>query len=179
MVSSIRTEERVGNKITCIDGVNGKNVKIIFVFVLIGVLAACAPAYQDYTAKAQVAEGLNLASDPRAAVVEYYEDLGEPPANNAEVGFGSDPHAISGKYVESVAIVSGRIDILYGNDAHQLLQGKTLSITPYDVNGNVVWRCGAAPIPTPTDTEVRARISKNYQPGTLSRHPELLPMACR
>lgn len=126
-------------------------VPIILVF-LIGVIAAISiPAYQDYTVRAQVAEGLNLSGGAKAAVAEHYYDSGQMPANNEAAGL-SPARQITGNYVSGVAIKNGNVIVTYGNQAHGIIDGKTLIFTP-DASGDVVeWSCsspsiGAAQLP--------------------------------
>jgi type IV pilus assembly protein PilA len=46
-------------------------------------------------------------------------------------------------FVESVTIVTGRIDVLYGAQADPSIVGRRISLTPYEtVEGNVAWLCG-------------------------------------
>ena len=56
--------------------------------VIVGILAAIAiPAYQDYTIRAQVSEGLNLAAGPKAAVAEAYSrSTRAAPVDRSEAG---------------------------------------------------------------------------------------------
>jgi hypothetical protein len=76
-------------------------VTIFIVVALIGILAAIAiPAYQDYTIRAQVSEGVNLSAGAKAAVTEYYLDTRQFPANNDEAGL-LPPEEIHGNYVSS------------------------------------------------------------------------------
>ena len=65
-------------------------IELMIVVAIIGILAAIAiPAYQDYTIRAQVSEGLSLASGAKAAVSEYYQDRGIMPADNLSAGLAT------------------------------------------------------------------------------------------
>jgi len=57
-------------------------IELMIVVAIIGILAAIAiPAYQDYTIRSQVSEGLTLASDIKAGIAEYSAQTGEWPAD--------------------------------------------------------------------------------------------------
>lgn len=117
-------------------------IELMIVVAIIGILAAIAiPAYQDYTVRAQVTEGLNLASDLKAAVAETYANDGVWPVDNAAVGIVD---AKQGKYVTDVQIDNGTIIITYGNQANaDALGGQTLSLRPtLSDNQDVIWNCG-------------------------------------
>ncbi len=122
-------------------------IELMIVVAIIGILAAIAiPAYQDYTVRAQVSEGLNLGGGAKTAVTEYYQDRGAWPVNNDQAGLDATPTNIKGKYVKSVAVgAAGVVTVTYGIDAHAtLLAGKTLTLTPTDAGGSVTWACSSA-----------------------------------
>ena len=80
-------------------------IELMIVIAIIGILAAIAiPAYQDYTIRAQVSEGLNLSGGAKAAVTEYFQDRGTMPTNNTDAGLSTPATQIAGKYVSSVLI---------------------------------------------------------------------------
>jgi len=118
-------------------------IELMIVVAIIGILAAIAiPAYQDYTIRAQVSEGLNLSGGAKAAVTEYYQDRGSMPTSNTQAGLAGATE-IQGKYVDQVDVgASGVIEVQYGNDAHQVIDGAHLELTPDTTNaGSVAWIC--------------------------------------
>ena len=65
-------------------------IELMIVVAIIGILAAIAiPAYQDYTIRTQVSEGLTLAGDLKASIAEYMAQTGSWPADLIEAGGGS------------------------------------------------------------------------------------------
>ena len=120
-------------------------IELMIVVAIIGILAAIAiPAYQDYTIRAQVSEGLNLAGGAKAAVTEFYQDRGAWPTDNAEAGLETNTK-IAGKYVDQVTVTAGKangiVTVRYGNDAHTIINGKTVTLTSTDNLGSVSWEC--------------------------------------
>ncbi len=108
-----------------------------------GIVAAIAiPAYQDYTIRAKVSEGLNLAGTPKAAVTEYYFDHGAFPAA-AEAASMSLVGGV-GQHTDAIIVepVTGVITIRFVDDA--VPGGGELRLTPnVDAQGAIDWRCSA------------------------------------
>jgi uncharacterized membrane protein YhaH (DUF805 family)/Tfp pilus assembly protein PilE len=143
----------------------------------VGILAAIAiPAYRDYTIRAQVSEGLNLAAGPKAAVVETFQRYETPPADRADAGLSADAADTAGQYVDSVDVVGGTIVVTYGANANALIAGTAVALQPYVMpDESVVWRCGhAAPPGGGVAMDVGASSA-----GMTSIEPRHLPSACR
>ena len=121
-------------------------IELMIVVAIIGILAAIAiPAYQDYTIRAQVSEGLNLSAGAKAAVTEYYQDQGAFPGTNTLAGIEQAAN-IEGKYVSGVQVGgAGVITVTYSNTAPQEananINGLTLTMTPANNAGSVSWDC--------------------------------------
>ena len=116
-------------------------IELMIVVAIIGILAAIAiPAYQDYTIRAQVSEGLNLSGGAKAAVTEFFQDRGSLPTNNTEAGLAAGT-AIVGKYVVSVVNANGIISVTYGNSAHTVIAADSIELSPVTHAGSVEWVC--------------------------------------
>ena len=116
-------------------------IELMIVIAIIGILAVVAlPAYQDYTARAQVSEALTLAEGQKSAVTEYRSDRGDWPTTNAMAGVAS---SIGGKYVASVQVGADGIitATMKSANVNNDIKGKTLILTPTDQNGSFTWTC--------------------------------------
>ncbi|HFA7677448.1 TPA: pilin, partial [Neisseria gonorrhoeae] len=118
-------------------------IELMIVIAIVGILAAVAlPAYQDYTARAQVSEAILLAEGQKSAVTEYYLNHGKWPENNDEAGVASSGE-IKGKYVQKVEVNNGVVTATMKSDGvNKEIQGKRLSLWAKRENGSVKWFCG-------------------------------------
>ncbi|ENW3900928.1 prepilin-type N-terminal cleavage/methylation domain-containing protein, partial [Neisseria gonorrhoeae] len=118
-------------------------IELMIVIAIVGILAAVAlPAYQDYTARAQVSEAILLAEGQKSAVTEYYLNNGKWPKDNASAGVASASD-IKGKYVESVTVENGVVTAqMKPSGVNKEIQGKRLSLWARRQAGSVKWFCG-------------------------------------
>ncbi|EPI8198878.1 pilin [Neisseria gonorrhoeae] len=118
-------------------------IELMIVIAIVGILAAVAlPAYQDYTARAQVSEAILLAEGQKSAVTEYYLNHGEWPENNTSAGVASSDK-IKGKYVQKVEVAKGVVTAqMASTGVNKEIQGKKLSLWARRQDGSVKWFCG-------------------------------------
>ncbi|HGP0414219.1 TPA: pilin, partial [Neisseria meningitidis] len=118
-------------------------IELMIVIAIVGILAAVAlPAYQDYTARAQVSEAILLAEGQKSAVTEYYLNHGEWPKNNTSAGVATSAD-IKGKYVKSVEVKNGVVTAtMLSTGVNNEIKGKKLSLWAKRQNGSVKWFCG-------------------------------------
>ncbi len=125
-------------------------IELMIVVAIIGILASLAvSAYQTYTVRAQVTEGISMASGAKVPIVDAYTNDGVAPASRADAGMSVNPTDTRGAYVSQVDVSNGRVDITFGGtQANVQIAGAVLSLTPYETAGNtIIWRCGFAPAP--------------------------------
>lgn len=114
-------------------------IELMIVVAIIGILAAIAlPAYQDYTKRARVSEGLSLAGGAKTSVTEYYSSNNKFPTNNGEAGL-ADASTIKGNAVKSVGVgASGVITVTFNDKVNA---DSTVILTPTAASGSVKWGC--------------------------------------
>jgi type IV pilus assembly protein PilA len=155
-------------------------IELMIVVAIIGILAAIAiPAYQDYTIRGQVSEGLTLAAAAKAAVTEYFAQTGTAPTNRIQAGMGNTntPGDTQGNYVNQLAVANGVITIMYSNGgtqrANRNVNGSTITLVPYvSTDASVSWKCratGSTATPTntvmPGATNVAGNVLAKYSPA--------------
>ena len=161
-------------------------IELMIVVAIIGILAAIAiPAYQDYTIRAQVTEGLNLADGVKVAVADYYTQNGKYPAAGVMTlpsanGLGFTAPA-TGKY-STVDIVgaNGRIVATFvAPPANKNLNGLILSIAPYaSTNGDLIWQCGDSLAPT-TNIDATVNHDDSSAAANTTVKAKWLPASCK
>jgi type IV pilus assembly protein PilA len=124
-------------------------IELMIVIAIIGILAAIAiPAYQDYTVRSKVSEGLNLAGAAKLAVSETFDATGAFGSTMSSYGLPSQPASIKGTYVSAVGVNgSGQITITYNarTGGNPPTAGQTIIIAPNTANaGSLVWDCSIA-----------------------------------
>ena len=154
-------------------------IELMIVVAIMGILASLAiSTYQTYTIRSQVSEALGMAAGAKTPVIDAFNQTGKPPADRAEAGMTPDPAGTRGSFVQSVDVVNGRVDVKFGNNAHQAIFGKTLSLTPYvSGTGSFIWRCGAAAAPDGTAALKGGGVeSEHLLPEVENRY---LPKSCK
>ena len=168
-------------------------IELMIVIAIIAILAAIAlPAYQDYTVRSKISEGLVGASAAKVAVAEGFQSGGmtgvKAAANEYQVGNTST----ASKYVREINIDAANGMITYvvnaaagsNNGIPETLDGQTLTFSPYamgtgapvpldnDQTGSIDWGCASLTNTTATDRKLLP-----LAPGTLVA--KYAPAECR
>ncbi|WP_196427815.1 pilin [Neisseria meningitidis] len=150
-------------------------IELMIVIAIVGILAAVAlPAYQDYTARAQVSEAILLAEGQKSAVTEYYLNHGKWPGDNSDAGVASSTD-IKGKYVKSVEVKNGVVTAtMASSNVNNEIKGKKLSLWAKRQDGSVKWFCGQ---PVTRNANAKDEVTKTADNDKIdTKH---LPSTCR
>ncbi len=119
-------------------------IELMIVVAIIGILAAVAiPAYQDYTKRAHVTEGMGLAGSAKVGVAEFYSSEGTFPSANGSVGLGAAA-SITGNAVTSVGVAAnGVVTVTYNT---KVTTAATVILVPTDAGGAITWTCNTGTV---------------------------------
>lgn len=169
-------------------------IELMIVVAIIGILAAVAlPAYQDYTVRSRIVEGLNLASSAKQLVSTEASSATDLVSLAAVWNAQAGNTGATSKYVQSVIITpaTGEITVTYNSvNVGSIPPGATLVLTPYvqvggppvqlgaaigaGVSGALDWGCASA---TNTVSGGASRQLPAITLGTLP--PNFAPNECR
>lgn len=122
-------------------------IELMIVVAIVGILAAIAlPAYQDYTVRAKISEGLARGAEAKTSVAEFFSSNSHLPSTTESAGFNTT----GAGFVTSVTCDGGTDcgQIMIAMDGNRITQLGTANQFELSVlttsNGILTWKCKAA-----------------------------------
>lgn len=132
-------------------------IELMIVIAIIGILAAVAlPAYQDYTIRAQVTEGVSVANGFKPGVIDLFGNGGLAGITRYQQEVANDQANIITDKVTAAAIGdNGEITVTLGGIPQLVAPANVLQYVPYigaapiadnNATGSIQWSCTANPV---------------------------------
>ena len=139
-------------------------IELMIVIAIIGILAAIAiPAYQDYIARSQMSEAIQLSGGGEVGLAEFYQNNSRWPTTLVSVYSTATTKGPVGRYVTTVLGTTGSANSTYaitatmrGTGVNKNITGTTLAVWTGD--GGNTWHCGPGGSGTP--------VKPNYLPAS-------------
>jgi len=115
-------------------------IELMIVVAIIGILAAVAiPAYQDYSIRARVTEGIGFAAAAKTSVSEFIVSQGRKPDDGEEAGISTD---VTTAVISGLAYASGTgITVTFRDLGGDMSGGETIIFTSDTAGSGVQWNC--------------------------------------
>ncbi|KZS23048.1 pilin [Wohlfahrtiimonas chitiniclastica] len=131
-------------------------IELMIVVAIIGILSMFAlPAYQDYTKRTYVSEGMGLASAAKMAATEAFSTDGVWPATNSQAGLPA-ANVITGQAVSGVALRTGTMAVKAANANAKSTAGTTAATNIVIYYNTKVVPSGTTAATPPTDATAAA-----------------------
>jgi type IV pilus assembly protein PilA len=118
-------------------------IELMIVIAILGILLAIAiPAYSDYTVRARVSEGLNMATAAKTQITEAVTSGGTWPTTNTAAGISE---TITSTFVTSLLVgASGTVEVTFDTATGKIPElgsSNTIVFSPRTLQGAVRWEC--------------------------------------
>ncbi len=121
-------------------------IELMIVVAIIGILAAVAiPAYQDYTVRAKVVEGVAAAGAAKASVADFYMTNNAFPTTNAAAGLGTNTGYATGVIKQIDIGTGGSVTVQFNGIGAGVTSGNAIAYVPSATTaGSLTWACNGS-----------------------------------